>query len=466
MILTNKLFSDFAIDATIISALKSNNILHPSKTQAEVLPHGLQGKDVLVRAKTGSGKTYAFCLPLVQRVIKNHEAEGPLALILAPTRELCAQIEQVLSVLLDFCENKIDVFCASGARNVKVEVPRLQEKPLILIGTPARICDHVQKGNLTLINVETLCIDEADLILSFGYEDDMKMITQNLPPKAYQCILTSATLSEDILKLKTLLMHDPVVVKIEEEEGEEQKLSEFHSMSEESDKFLLLFGLIKLRLVKGKVLIFVNSLNRGYKVKLFLEKFSVAVGVLNNELPYNTRMNVINQFNSGVLDYLIATDSSVEFEEKVEEAKIDAFLDESESDESDSEEQKEDLGKRKRAQSPETSRKRQKFAASDIGVHRGVDFREVAAVVNFDFPPSERNYTHRVGRTARGGLFGLAISFVNKSEQAHFQKVQSSKRENGMGPGHEIQPLHLTAGMMKPFNYRVGAVLGDRKSVV
>ena len=118
----------------------------------------------------------------------------------------------------------------------------------------------------------------------------------------------------------------------------------------------------------------------------------------------------------------------MEVEEKIQEEAVNAFLEDEESDLSESDAETEELGKRKRSPSPPSSRKRQKFSGSKYGVHRGVDFREVACVINLDFPPSERNYTHRVGRTARGGLFGLAISFVNRTENAHFLDVQSAKR--------------------------------------
>lgn len=466
----DKKLTDYALDASIIQALNAMNIIHPSRTQAEVLPLALAGQDVLVRAKTGSGKTFAFCLPLIQKVLRNHEISGPLGVILVPTRELCSQIEQVLKACLDYCEENISVFTVTGARNKNVETPRLKENPHIIIGTPSRIAQHIKAGNLNLLNLKMLCIDEADLIFSFGYEDDMKLITQNLPQRSYQCILTSATLTDNVLTLKQLVMHNAKTVEIVECEEDVNRLAEFYSISDEEEKFLLLFGFVKLQLVKGKILIFVNSLSRCYKVKLFLEKFSVAVGVLNDELPYNTRMNIINQFNSGILDYLIATDSSVEIEESVEDF-LESSSDESEEEEEEekNDEEKDDeekdgeekVGKKRKRNISKIEARKKRRTNKGFGVHRGVDFREVSAVVNFDFPPTEKNYTHRVGRTARGGNFGLAISFVNDDENEIFEEIQQKKRENGQGSESEIQTLNLTADLLKPFKYRIQTVLGQ-----
>merc|ERR1740136_492291 len=150
---------------------------------------------------------------MLQVILKEESRSGVMGLILVPTRELCSQIEKVLKHLLDFCGKDITLFAVSGTRSVSVEKPRMKEKPTILVRTPARICENIRVGNLTLVDLKILCIDEADLILSFGYEDDMKFLTQNLPQRAHQCLLMSATLSEDILKLKQLIMHEPIVIK-------------------------------------------------------------------------------------------------------------------------------------------------------------------------------------------------------------------------------------------------------------
>lgn len=158
-------------------------------------------------------------------------------------------------------------------------------------------------------SLTNLVIDEADLVLSFGYEDDLRKILSHLP-KLYQCFLMSATFTKEIEELTTLLLRKPAVLELEDTEEEASLLTQYIVQCTEFEKFLFTFVIIKLRLIKGKILLFVNDIDRCYKLKLFLEQFSIKSCVLNSELPLNSRYHIVEEFNRGIYDYLIATDES------------------------------------------------------------------------------------------------------------------------------------------------------------
>lgn len=154
-----------------------------------------------------------------------------------------------------------------------------------------------------------IVFDEADLLLSFGYEEDIGKIASQLP-NIFQAMLMSATLGEEVDKLKGMVMHNPVTLKLEEDEEEEGQLSQFSLKCSEGDKFLISYVLLKLGILTGKVIFFVNDVDRCYHLKLFFEQFSIRAAVLNAELPQNSRANIIQSFNRGVFSYLICTDES------------------------------------------------------------------------------------------------------------------------------------------------------------
>ncbi|KPV74583.1 uncharacterized protein RHOBADRAFT_37630 [Rhodotorula graminis WP1] len=422
----------------LLRALSSLSFPVPTPIQATLIPLALESsRDILARARTGSGKTLAYAIPLVQGILQRrdrNELDGTRALVLVPTRELAEQVRGQLNKLVD----GLGLGDQDGDR-IRV-ANLLADRPEIVVATPSRALAHLRAETLHLEHLDYLVIDEADLILSFGHSsDDIRSILSG-PwglPKVYQSFLMSATLTGEVEELKGVVLRNPVVLKLEEDEDELANLSQYCVRCSEEDKFLLLYVILKLKLIKGKCLIFVNDTDRGYRVKLFLEKYGIKSGVLNAELPFNSRYHAVQEFNRGVFDYLIATDESGleghdrdtnEEEEAQVEAEGSGMITTQPSAAGDS-----DAAAAADAPTaaPAASKKRKRSkdgsgssrpSTSEYGVSRGVDFVDVACVINFDLPFSSRSYTHRVGRTARAGRTGTSLSFIVPRDQWGKQK--------------------------------------------
>lgn len=236
----------------------------------------------------------------------------------------------------------------------------------------------------------------------------------------------SATLSPELNSLKRVVLHSPAILKLEEEKrkpGErEGQLSQFYLTLPKKDKNLVVYVFLKLGLLKGKGLFFVNTTDGGYRLKLFLEQFHIRSAVLNAELPLHSRLNIIEQFNAGNFDYLIATDESTDagigVGKEIEGEESDVSDDDSEDEHKGVGSDGDEKGGKSKRKSPKEKKKTKISTAkgkkkdSEYGVARGLDFHGVSFVVNIDFPPTVKSYTHRIGRTARGGAKGVALSFV------------------------------------------------------
>ena len=345
----------------------------------------------------------------------------------------------------------------------------LRDQPDIIIATPNALLTHIRRGsasddsnsvpkttndktnihtshrssshqmNLDLkSSLEMLIIDEADLVLSFGYSNDLQEISTTALPRIYQGMLLSATLNPEMDQLKKILLHTPVIVKLEQDDDRSATsassvssgllLKQFYIALPNKDKNLVLYVFIKLGLLKGKGLFFVNTTDAGYRLKLFFEQFHIRSAVLNAELPFRSRMNIIEQYNIGNFDYLIATDTSTDAATvaKATTATSKSKNQNDEDDENDDDDRDindlsddEDNSDQKLSTRAPAVNKSKRIVDSGYGVSRGLDFRNVSFVVNVDLPPNPRSYAHRIGRTARGGAKGVALSLIdiNSNEQ-------------------------------------------------
>ncbi|PKC04525.1 DEAD-domain-containing protein [Rhizophagus irregularis] len=444
------------LDPRLSRALSKLNFHKPTLIQAKAIPLALAGKDILARARTGSGKTAAYCLPIVQKILVNKEALPESSserittrsIILVPTRELAVQITKFLSDLLIYCSKDVKVANLAGNIPVQLQKSILLEKPDIIVATPSRALAHLESQSLIVYNsLESLVIDEADLILSYGYEEDLQKILTYLP-KIFQSLLMSATLTKDVENLKQLLLRNPAILTLHEEK-EDNLLTQYAVRCSEMDKFLLIYVILKLRLIHGKCIIFVNDIDRCYRLKLFLEQFSIKSCVLNSELPLNSRYHIVQEFNKGVYDYIIATD---EGDFKNSESNVD-----------------EEVQTSKKSTSENKSKKKLRLQKKDkeYGVSRGVDFINVAAVINFDFPTSAKSYTHRVGRTARANQRGMSLSFVVPKELVGQNKnvTCSTAKQDEKIYSRVEKKQSLTNSVIKPYSFEMKQLEGFRYRV-
>lgn len=437
-------FEELGLDPRLIRALnkKEISIAEPTPIQRAAIPLILQGKDVVARAKTGSGKTLAYLLPLLQKLLStadsNRKKLSPSAFILVPSGELCQQVYKEVSSLIDSCKAQLKVvqltsnMPASDLRNA------LAGPPDILVSTPSCVAKSLSVGVLKSESIndslEILVLDEADLLLSFGYEEDLKALTA-LVPRRCQCLLMSATSSADVDKLKKLVLHNPYVLTLPEVEGVKDEVipknvQQFWVSCVDRDKLVHILALLKLDLVQKKVLIFTNAIDMSFRLKLFLEKFGIKSAVLNAELPQNSRLHILEEFNAGLFDYLIATDDrETKEKEKANEGSL--------------------------AETRKSKKHAKQKLDSEFGVVRGIDFKNVHTVINYDMPLSATGYVHRIGRTGRAYSTGSSVSLVSPDEMEILEEIKSFLGDDENNESNVISPYPLlTKNAVESLRYR------------
>ncbi|XP_051127012.1 DEAD-box ATP-dependent RNA helicase 16 [Andrographis paniculata] len=433
-------FEELGLDARLIRALTKKSIEKPTPIQTVAIPLILEGKDVVARAKTGSGKTLAYLLPLLQKLFVDSTSKknsAPTAFILVPTRELCQQVFSEVTSLIELCRVQLRVAQLTSAMSDSDLKTSLAGLPDILVSTPACVQTCLKKGILQAKalqeSLSVLVLDEADLLLSFGYEGDLKALTTHIP-KRCQCLLISATSSADVEKLKKLMLHNPYILTLPEvgnvkDDIIPKNVQQFYISSSAGDKLVHILALLKLELIQKKVLIFANSTDTSFRLRLFLEQFGIKSAVLNSELPQNSRLHILEQFNAGLFDYLIATDESKSEEEQ--------------------------NPKQSHAATKKSKKKyKQKFDA-EFGVVRGIDFKNVHTVVNFDMPKTAAGYVHRIGRTGRAYNTGASVSLVSPEEMEIFEEIKSVLGENDSEDSKFIAPFPLlTKNAVESLRYR------------
>lgn len=356
----------------------------------------------------------------------------------------------------------------------------LSDFPDIVVSTPARALANLGSSALSLGSLTHLVVDEADLVLSYGYDEDMHALAKAVP-RGVQTFLMSATLTSEVDTLKGLFCRNPVILKLEDKDEQGAGVSQFvvkwvfclsctdlmltlySSRCAEDEKFLLTYVIFKLQLIKGKVIIFVGDVDRCYRLKLFLEQFGIKNCILNSELPINSRIHVVQEFNKGVYDIIIAADEQ-EVIGASKPSKKSQKTEDASANKDDSDEASED--EHQKSTRPD---KRRKVSGKekDYGISRGIDFQNVACVLNFDLPTTSKSYTHRIGRTGRAGKAGMALSFVVPSDlfgkhkptsfptARHDERVLAKIVKKQSKLGEEVKPYHFEMKQVDAFRYRM-----------
>ncbi|KAK4584931.1 hypothetical protein RGQ29_022556 [Quercus rubra] len=380
-----KSFEELGLDPRLIRALIKKGIDKPTPIQQVAIPLILEGKDVVARAKTGSGKTFAYLLPLLQKLFTDSGSKNklaPSAFVLVPTRELSQQVYTEVSSLIELCRVQLKVVQLTSSMTASDLRAALVGPPNILVCTPACIpkcfsADVLQSASINS-SLEILVLDEADLLLSYGYEDDIKAFTAHIPRRC-QCLLMSATSSADVEKLKKLILHNPFILTLPE------------------------VGNIKDEVIPKNVQQF---------------WFGIKSAVLNAELPQNSRLHILEEFNAGLFDYLIATDDSQTKE-------------------------KEETNRESNAERRKSRKHAKQKLDSEFGVVRGIDFKNVHTVINFEMPESAAGYVHRIGRTGRAYSTGASVSLVSPDEMEIFEEIKSVLGNDENNDSNLISPFSL-----------------------
>ncbi len=362
-------FDSFKLNKAFTPTLKKENYQTPTPIQEEVIPPILAGKDLLGIAKTGSGKTASYVLPILNRLqkkgaTKNRHIE---VLVLVPTRELAIQVGEVFGTFSRGLPERIKTFAVYGGVSINPQMIKMQNVN-VLVATPGRLLDLVKSKAVHLSLVQILVLDEADKMLNLGFKKEMEQILDLLPNKK-QNLLFSATLNKNIKQIKKLTLVDPVVVKIEEEDLSLDAIEQlYYSVSSEKKGPLLRSILNKY---KGQqTLIFTSSTYQADNVFDKLRKNGFQPSVIHGKKSQGARQRVLNNFKNGDLEILIATDL----------------------------------------------------------IGRGIDIEKLPLVINYELPRSPKDYIHRIGRTGRAGNKGIAISLITPEDEHHFKVIQKKMK--------------------------------------
>jgi ATP-dependent RNA helicase RhlE len=370
-------FEQFSLDPQIIAAVKAVGYTTPTPIQRQAIPIVLQGRDVMGLAQTGTGKTAAFVLPILQRLAKG-PARQVRALILAPTRELAEQIHDAIGGLAR--RSRVRSVSIYGGVSKYNQVATLRRGVEIVVACPGRLLDHLDDGNIDLSRIEVLVVDEADRMCDMGFLPDIRRILRYLPAER-QTLFFSATMPGEIRALANSILRNPVPVQIGAMAPVETVSHALYPVSKER-KLQLLLAMLE-QTPTGRVLIFTRTKHRAHSLSVNLGKNGYRVSALQGNMTQNRRQAAIDGFRNGKFDILVATDIAA----------------------------------------------------------RGIDVSQISHVINFDMPDTADAYTHRIGRTGRAHQTGEALTFTAHGDEAvvrEIEKVLGARIERRHLPGFDL----------------------------
>ena len=358
-------FKSLGISSSLIEALVRQNYTEPTPIQKEAIPAILKKKDVLGIAKTGSGKTASYVLPILMNLEGNKLSRNRHinVLVVVPTRELAVQVREVFQLFNSALTTPLKTMAVYGGVAINPQMKAMMGVN-ILVATPGRLLELVDSNAVSLSAIDTLVLDEADKMLNLGFKDEMNRIFSLLPKKR-QNLLFSATLNDDVDAINRILLNDPLVIKIEEEENNIDLISQLGYFVSEEKKGPLLRYLIKTNDLR-QVLVFASSTFNCDKITDKLQKNGINAMAIHSKKSQQARTKALENFKEGKLRVLVATDL----------------------------------------------------------ISRGLDITFLPCVINYELPRSPKDYIHRIGRTGRAENPGEAISFVSPEEVHHFKIIQ------------------------------------------
>lgn len=353
-------FEEMDLSKEILKAVEAMGFKEPSTVQARTIPLMMEGQDINAIAPTGTGKTCAFGIPMLEYVqLKDSRVQE---VVLAPTRELALQIGEELTQLAKFIQG-VRIAVLYGGQSISKQITLLKRKPQIIIATPGRMLDHMQRRNISLDAVHTMVLDEADEMLNMGFVKDVTKIIEATPTDR-QLVLFSATTNQDVLTIAWKYQHEPVEVTVEATKKDRPQITQYVISTEQNEKIDHLMYLLDAN-VYGRVMIFCNTKFMTDKLTSRLNKEGYDAQCLHGDIPQAKRNVVMNDFKRGKFPILVSTDVAA----------------------------------------------------------RGIDVDDVEAVINFDLPNENEYYLHRIGRTGRAHKHGVSFSLVTFRESVRMDEI-------------------------------------------
>ena len=345
-------FEKFKLSEPISRALDILEYNKPTEVQDKVIPLIFENKDIIVKSYTGSGKTAAFAIPICERL--NWEENKPQALVITPTRELALQVKEDFFNIGRY--KRLKIASIFGKSPFNIQKNELKQKTHVVVGTPGRLIDHIEKETIDLSMIKYLIIDEADEMLRMGFVEQIEQIIEKLP-KERMSVLLSATLPEDIERICLKYLQNPILVNIEEEDTALNRISQKVIIVDELEKFETL-RLVMIKENPNSSIIFCNTQREVEELFKQLNDDKIFCGKIHGGMLQKERISVMNKFKRGYFRHLVATDVAA----------------------------------------------------------RGIDVEKIELIINYDIPNTEENYVHRIGRTGRIGTSGKAITIAYYNE--------------------------------------------------
>lgn len=353
-------FYKFNISKRILLSLEKLGYKNPTEVQKEVIPLVLKNKDIIVQSETGSGKTASFGIPICEKIqIENNIIQS---LVITPTRELCVQIKEDMSNIGRF--KKVRCAAIFGKQTFSSQVRELKQRVHVVVGTPGRILDHMDRGTINLTEIKYLVIDEADEMMNMGFIEQVTNIINKLPEKRVT-MLFSATMSEQVNLLCKKYMKEAITININSEKPITERIEDYYYIVEGKDKFDLLQKVIYKELPKSSI-IFCNTRNNVDTLFNLLKDRGFSCISIHGGMLQEERLEAIRRFSRGEFTFLIATDIA----------------------------------------------------------SRGIDIADITHVINYDMPFEKENYVHRIGRTGRAESNGKAISFLTPNQLRFLNEIE------------------------------------------
>ena len=354
------LFSEVDLSSEILKAVEKMGFTEMTSVQKETLPLMMKGQDIIAIAPTGTGKTCAFGIPMLEYV--NLSDNNVQELVLAPTRELSLQIAQELKSLSCYIPG-VRIACLYGGQPITKQIVQLKTKPQIIVATPGRLLDHLERGNISLNTVHTMVLDEADEMLNMGFVKDVTKIIESTPSER-QLVLFSATTNQDVMTIAWKYQHQPVEVTIKATKENRPQIKQYVIQTEREEKYNNLLYLLDSD-EHDRFMVFVNTKDMTQRLTKRLQDLGYKADCLHGDMKQSSRNYVMQQFRKGKFNILLATDVAA----------------------------------------------------------RGIDIDDIEAVINYDIPNENEYYLHRIGRTGRAKRTGVAFTLLTYTESVRFDDI-------------------------------------------